>query len=94
MVVNVRTYEYEKKNFFEKHNYDFHCETSSMDEYGRYHKEYIFEDGSIWYEVMGPVFVSQEVTVKECTMNVEFKMFQTEFWNSENSNSKFYYEKF
>lgn len=94
MTVTVKDYGELKKNFFEKHENEFRIETSPMDEYGRYHKEYVFNDGAVWYQVMGPEYVNQEVTVKGCTMNVEFKMFRTEFWNTDDFKSKFCYEKF
>ena len=38
MTVNYNTYNEEKKVFFNKHHNDFRCDTSSMDEYGRYWK--------------------------------------------------------
>lgn len=50
-----------------------------MDEYGRYWKTYTFEDGAQWCEAMSPEYVSQEVEVKMCKMNIEVKMFRTEF---------------
>lgn len=94
MTVNYESYSNEKKAFFKKHDNDFRCDTSSMDEYGRYWKTYIFEDGAQWYEAMSPEYVSQEVEIKMCKMTIEVKMFRTEFWSSDNATSKFYYEKF
>lgn len=79
MTVNYNTYNEEKKAFFNKHHNDFRCDTSSMDEYGRYWKTYTFEDGAQWCEAMSPEYVSQEVEVKMCKMNIEVKMFRTEF---------------
>lgn len=92
-VTDVR-YRYEREMFFRKHNCDFEVQTSQMDEYGMYHKEYIFADGAIWYEVMSPEYVKEEVNIKLCKVTVEVKMFRTEFWSSDDSVSKFYYEKF
>ena len=47
MTVSYKDYFETKKAFFEKHGFDFTTHTSSMDEYDRYHKDYIFEDGAI-----------------------------------------------
>ena len=94
MTVNYEQYSNEKKDFFNKHDNDFRCETSSMDEYGRYYKTYIFTDDAIWYEVMGPTYETVEVEVKMVKMNIEVKMFRTEFWNTDDSKSKYYFEKF
>lgn len=93
MTVTYKEYELDKKNFFEKHHYDYRVETSPMDEYGRYSKTYCFEDGATWYEVMSPEYVTTEVEVKKVIVKVEVKMFKTEYWSSE-KGSRFYYEKF
>lgn len=94
MTVNYNTYNEEKKAFFKKHHNDFRCDTSSMDEYGRYWKTYTFEDGAQWCEAMSPEYVSQEVEIKMCKVNVEVKMLRTEFWNTDDASSRYYYEKF
>lgn len=93
MTVSYKEYSNEKKVFFTKHNNDFTCDTSSMDEYGRYWKTYVFEDGAIWYEAMSPEYVEYEVEVKMVIIKEIVKMFKTEFWSNE-TGSKFYYEKF
>lgn len=94
MTVNYETYNSEKKAFFKKHHNDFECDTSSMDEYGRYYKTYTFADNAIWYEVMSPEYVSQEIEVKMCKVTVEVKMFRTEYFNTDDAKSRYYYEKF
>ena len=94
MTVNYNTYNEERKAFFKKHHNYFNCETSYMDCYGRYHKVYSFADGAQWHEIMSPEYVSREVEIKMCKVMVEVKMFRTEFWSTDNSSSKYYYEKF
>ena len=94
MVVNYKEYEELKKRFFEKHDYNYSIETSQMDEYGCYHKEYIFEDGNIWHESYRPTYEKAVVEIKKVSVEVEVKMFCTEFWNTEDSKSKCMYEKF
>ena len=93
MTVCYKQYTEDKKLFFEKHNYNYTLDTSSMDEFGRYTKTYMFEDGSVWYEVMSPTLESTEVEIRFVKIKVEVKMLRTEYWSSE-SSSKFYYEKF
>ena len=93
MTVTYKEYMNDKRTFFEKHDYNFTTETSPMDEYGRYHKTYSFEDGAQWMETMSPEYVTETVEVKLVKVDVEIKLFRTEYWNTE-SGSKYYYEKF
>lgn len=96
MTVTYKEWMNEKDAFFKKHNHDFICDTSSMDEYGRYWKTYVFADGAQWCEAMSPVW--EEVWTKatvhgvECSFKNEVKFMRTEFWSTE-SGSKYYYEK-
>lgn len=98
MTVSYITYKYEKDMFFKKHKYDFETNTSPMDEYGKYHKTYVFKDGAVWYETMFPEYVKQEIETEikfiKIKTEIEIKMFVIEFWNTDNSKSKKYYEKF
>lgn len=98
MTVKYEEYIQDKQAFFNKHDNEFTIQTSSMDEYSRYHKEYIFDDGAIWYESYSPEWFTQtvEVDVKGVAIktDVEVKLFRTEFWNTDNSSSKYYYEKY
>lgn len=98
MTVNYEEYRKIKKNFFNRHNGEFKTFTSPMDKYGTYHKEYVFEDGATFYEVMSPEFASKEVEVEikmvKIVSNVEVKLFKTEFWSSDDAVSRCYYEKF
>lgn len=93
-VVDYKGYAEAKQKFMEAHEYDYRIETSPMDEYGRYYKNYIFEDGAIWYETMMPVYETVTVEVHKCTVSTEIKFFRTEFWSSDDAESCFYYEKF
>ena len=94
MTVSYNDYVNEKKAFFSKHHTDFRCETSSMDEYGCYHKTYVFADNAIWYETMSPAYETAEVEIKLVKVQVEVKMLRTEFFNTDNASSKYYFEKF
>ena len=94
MTVSYKEYNEMKKNFFEKHDFDFKTNTSSLDEYNRYHKEYIFADGAMWYEVMSPEWEEVEAEVKYVKVKVSVKLFRTEFWSSDDATSRYYYEKY
>ena len=93
-VVNYEEYTNAKQEFLKAHDYDYRIQTSPMDEYGSYHKEYICEDGAIFYEVMSPVTENVTVEVHKVTMTVPVKFLRTEFWSSDNAESGYYYEKF
>lgn len=97
MTVNYNEYSNDKKAFFSKHDNDFNTFTSSMDEYGRYHKEYVFSDGAIWYELMRPEYVTEDIELEvkgvKVKTQIKVKLFRIEFWSTE-SGSKYYYEKF
>lgn len=94
MTVSYKEYNEDKKRFFKKHKNDFQCETSPMDGYGRYYKVYSFADGAQWYENMSPTYETAEVEIKMVTVKVEVKMFRTEYYSTDDSTSKYYYEKF
>lgn len=89
----VRRAEYEemKKSFFRRHKGDFQCDArgSSTE---NYHKTYNFKDGAIWYEVMTRDAVTERVEIKFCNVPVSVDMMKIEFWNSDESSSKVYYE--
>lgn len=100
MLVSYKEWAEEKSKFSKKHNHNFTVETSPMDKDGIYYKWYVFEDGAIWYERMSPV---EEVIIVEGISDLTGIKFtdskvvtflKTEFWNTEDSKSKYYYEKF
>ena len=92
--VDYKTYNKEKKNFMEAHNYNYRIETSPMDSTGTYHKDYLFEDGAQWHEVMRPTFETAEVEIKKVKCQVVVKMLETEYYNTETGTSSYYYERF
>lgn len=89
----VRSAEYEemKKSFFRRHKGDFQCDTrgSSAE---NYNKTYSFKDGASWYEVMTRETVTDRVEIKFYNVPVSVDMMKIEFWNSDDSSSKVYYE--
>lgn len=95
MTVTSKQYSEEKSRFIKEHGKkDWHVETSSMDEYGTYYKDYIFDDGAIWNERMSVEWIKQEVEINYVKVEVEVKLQKIEFWNNKTGISKFYYEKY
>ena len=94
MVVHYDEYSKAKSAFLRKHDSNFRIDTSPMDSYGVYHKEYVCRDGAVWYEVMSPEYVTEIVEIKFARCKVEVKMLKTEFWSSDDAQSKYYYEQF
>lgn len=93
-IVTYEDYDSEKKVFFKRHNNAYTCTTKGTSgEY--YSKTYNFDDGATWYEVMQRKTITEDVFVEKykCKVNVDIDLFETEFFNSEDGNSKFYYEK-
>ena len=89
----VRSEEYEemKKSFFRRHKRDFQIDTrGSFAE--KYYKTYVFEDGAIWYEVMMRIYEGAEAEVHGIKIPVEVELTQTEFWSSDDSESRYYFE--
>ncbi len=93
MVVTTKEYNKDKRDFLNRHG-DFTVHTSSLDEYNSYHKEYVCEDGAVFYEVNGPEYVTIPVTVNLVDLDIEVELFRTEYWSSDNAKSKFCYEKY
>ena len=100
MITTYQKYNEERINFFKKHNKGngYKTETSPMDEYGVYYKTYVFDDKAIWYERMAPVWrtvvLEGEVAGVKIKQEAEVKLFEVEYFNTDNATSKKYYEKF
>ncbi len=93
LILNYDTFNAVKKDFLMRHG-DWSVETSPMDEYGTYYKDYICEDGAQWHEVMRPVYEKATVEVKGVKVDVTVKLLETEAYNTDDSVSIYYYEKF
>jgi hypothetical protein len=95
MTVNYNEYIQQKQAFLRTIG-EYTVDTSSMDQYGRYHKEYVGQKG-IWYEAMAPVEEEVEAEVEVHGLKVKVhqtvKFLRTEFWSTKDAESKFYYEK-
>lgn len=90
-----------KKAFIAKHSKiaDWKVNTSSLNKYNVYHKEYVFEDGAVFYERMAPVWKKAEAEVEVVPgvvvwIEKDVKLLETEFWSTDNAESYVYYEKY
>lgn len=96
-ILSYEEYEDYKIKFVERHG-DWKVDTSPMDEYGRYHKTYVCEDGATMIEVNEPEYATAEATVTvkgvEMTIKQEVKLFRSETWSTDNPNSVYHYERF
>lgn len=84
----------EKVAFVQKHNKKAECRvyTSPM-ENNRYHKEYCWDDGHEWDEITELIQEDVDVVAHGLTFKVSVNFWRTEFWSTENSISKFLFEK-
>ena len=88
----MKYYEY-KMDFMNRHKYNtVEVHTSQMNEDGKYIKQYVMKDGAILTEVNRPYYEEVVVEVKGIKQIVTVELFQTEAWNSDEPNSKFFYE--
>lgn len=95
MTVTYEEYEIERINFIKKNSeHEWEVKMSPMDEYGRYSKTYIFDNGAQWFETCGPVTEIAQFEHRGMTFEAEVKMFRVEFFSTDDSKSKYYYERF
>lgn len=94
MTVTCNAYNELKKDFFKKHHNDFRIDTGMLNEYDGWNKTYIFEDGAAWYEVYSKVVEPIEVEVRYCKVRGVATLLKTEFWSSDDSKSRYYYEEY
>ena len=91
-VIRSNEYEQIRTDFFNKHHNDFKLKTTG-DTAEYYNKTYAFEDGAVWYEVMTKQFIEETVQVKLVPVTIVISMMQTEFWSTDESISRFYFEQ-
>lgn len=93
-ILNYDEYYNYKLDFIKKHHYQYEISTSPMNSDGTYYKDYYFTDGSALYEIMRPVYKTVEIEVNKVKVKVSVKLLETEAYNTDNSESVYYYEKF
>lgn len=97
MTTNYTEYRKLKEAFFKRHKHDFTTDTSGMDQHGIYYKTYVFRDGGVWYERNAPVwrkaFAEVEVEGIKVEISKDVKLFEVEYFSSDDADSRKYYEK-
>ena len=100
MIKTYKEYTAAKQNFLRRHGRDgWAVETSGMNKDGVYYKTYLCADGGQWFERMAPAWKKATAAVEVVpgvTVDIteDIKLFETEYFNSDNPNSFKYYEKF
>ena len=90
MTTTYEEYRETQKEFFKKHGFEFETVTSPMDDFGRYHKNYMFADGAVWCEYMSPVCEEVEVEVHLTKVKVKVELQEVEYWSTEHKSNKYY----
>jgi hypothetical protein len=91
--VTYEIYNDDKSFFFEKHGFDFNVTTSPMEAGGTYYKTYLFEDGSVWYERMSHYVTNENVTVHNVQLEVKIELQRIDYWSSDISRERTYFER-
>lgn len=91
-IVTYDEYNSDKIAFFKRHDNDFELQTEGTSaEY--YRKTYSFSDEAVWYEVSRKVYIPIEQKVRLVDVKIDVELLETEYYNSQESESKYYYEK-
>ena len=93
MIMDYNEYMEAKRAFFKKHKGFADVDTTPMDQYNRYSKTYTCEDGAQWSEHMSYEWEIIETEVKKVHITTQVKLFRTEFYNTDNAESNYYYEQ-
>lgn len=94
--VNYAEYQNDLNKFIKKHSKksELHVWTSSLTN-GQYHKEYLFEDGTGFYEINNMNYKEDvEVELHGITIRTTVKMVKHEYYSTDESGSKIWYEKY
>ena len=83
-----------KDRFFAKHKHDFKTTTGPMDSYGRWYKDYTFADGANWHEDYYPTWETGIAIVHDVEVPVDVKMLRTEYYSTDDAESRYIYEQF
>ena len=94
--VNYSEYQKDLNEFIKRHSKksDLHVWTSALVD-GEYHKEYLFEDGNGFYKINNMNYIEKvEIEVHGLIVIAEVKMVKHEYYSTDDSVSKYWYEKF
>lgn len=82
-----------KTEFLKKHGRAYTVSTTPM-ENDCWGKTYVLNDGAMWYESYSPVYEEIESEVHYVKVHTSVKLLRTEFWNTDNSKTYRYYERY
>ena len=88
----MNAYEQDKTAFLKKHGLKEVFTSPMIND--TYHKEYITEDGGIFYEVMSSHYETIETETHGVKVETFVKLFRVEYWNTDNAKSRYHYEKY
>lgn len=93
--VTYKEYTEDLTNFIKKYSkkYDYKVYTSPLQN-GQYHKNYVFENGATFTEINEMnYFENVEVTVHNIPVIVTVNLIRHEYWSTDDSVSKYWYEQ-
>ena len=91
--LTMKEYNDQKVAFFKKHCDDRGAIESGHTEGETIYKTLSFRDGHHWEEISAPVYETVEIEKHGIKLVMRVKFYRTEFWDSENSTSRYLYEK-
>lgn len=95
ITVNCNRYQEDLNQFIKKHSKDADLQIlTSPFENGRYHKDYLFSDGA-WFTEINYMNHTEEIEteVHGIIVKATIKMIKHEYWSTDNSTTKYWYEK-
>lgn len=90
MTVSFNEYQKDLKDFCKKHTI-IRVETSSLT--NDIYRKYYISDKGCFYEVNSIVEVDAKAVAYEIEVPTKVKLFRTEYWSTDNSVSKYCYER-
>lgn len=91
MTVRYSYYEQQKDEFFRKNGYN--CKISEKrisDECYSY--DFTFDNGEVWHEVTKKEYVSKEVEIMFCCVDVRVPLKQIKYWTNNSRDYDYTYE--
>lgn len=92
MTYEENIYNQMKSDFMNKHKGALKIYTKPL-EYNRYYKDYCFQDGATWSEISWLVEEVVEVMIRNIKTRVSVKLWKVEYFSTDDSKSRYYYEK-
>ena len=91
-ILTAKEYETKKIKLLQESD-SWKLETGPMDEYGKYIKTYICDNGTVITEINRPVYETVDIEVKGVKTQVQVKLLESEMFSNK-CGSVFTYDKF